>query len=60
MNEMSTSKKSKGAKKRMSGWLIALIIVVAIFIAGAICCNTIGKAQNTPKNPPQSTLEIKK
>lgn len=29
----------------MSGWLIALIVVAAVFIAGAICCNTIGKKQ---------------
>lgn len=29
----------------MSGWLIALIVVGALFIAGAICCNTIGKKQ---------------
>lgn len=28
-------------KKKMSGWLIALIVVVALFVTGAICCNII-------------------
>ena len=60
MNEMRQSKSKKEVKKKMSGWLIALIIVAVMFIAGAICCNTIGKAQGNAKNATQSSAEIKK
>jgi hypothetical protein len=35
----------------MSGWLIALIAAAAVFIAGAICCKTIGgKQRDAAKN----------
>jgi len=34
---------AKEGKKRMSGWLIALIVVAGLFLVGAICCNTIGR-----------------
>jgi hypothetical protein len=31
----------KGVGKRMRGWLIAIIIIVVLFIAGAICCSVL-------------------
>jgi hypothetical protein len=42
----------------MSGWLIALIVVVAVFAAGGICCKTISKAQ--AKQSARGAAEIKK
>ncbi len=42
----------------MSGWLIALIVVVAVFAAGAICCNTIGRAQDNSKAPVKTEQSI--
>lgn len=51
MNDATMEK----AKKKMPGWLIAVIVVVALFVVGAICCNTIGRAQ--AGNAPQSTVE---
>jgi flagellar basal body-associated protein FliL len=60
MKDTSKPKTKEGVKKKMSGWLIALIVVVVVFVAGAICCNTIGRAQDKAQNPPQSTVEIQK
>jgi hypothetical protein len=40
MNDVKPVKEEK-VKKKMSGWLIALIVVAALFITGAICCNVI-------------------
>jgi hypothetical protein len=40
MSNVKPETKEK-AKKRMPGWLIAVIVVVVIFAAGAICCNVI-------------------
>lgn len=60
MKDVNKPGAKKEGKKKMSGWLIALIVVAVLFITGAICCNTIGKAQGADKNPSQSAVEIKK
>jgi len=60
MKDISKSKTKREMKKKMSGWIIALIIVAVVFVAGAICCNTIGKAQGETKNPPPSAVDIGK
>lgn len=60
MKDTNKAEAKKGGKKKMSGWLIALIVIAVIFLAGAICCNTIGKAQGTDKSVTQSTVDIQK
>jgi hypothetical protein len=45
MNE--TTKKT--GKKKLRGWLIAIIIIIVIFGAGAICCYTFGDNGAVPK-----------
>lgn len=62
MEGTSKPNERKAGKKKMSGWLIALIVVVVLFAVGAICCNTIGKAHGAnPTNPTnQSTTNDRK
>jgi hypothetical protein len=51
----------------MSGWLIALIVVAVLVIAGVVfskpiskACNAAGKTQDATRKPSQSTVEIQK
>lgn len=55
MNGSISAKPQKEVKKKISGWIIALIVIVVVFATGAILCNTIGKAQS-PQKP--STQQI--
>jgi hypothetical protein len=44
-------------KKKLKGWLIAVIVVVAVFGIGAICCYTFG-GDNT--SVPQASVSASK
>jgi flagellar basal body-associated protein FliL len=59
------SNTKKGGRKKMSGWLIALIVVAALVLAGVIFAKPISKACNAAGNSqtttaPQSTVETEK
>lgn len=63
MNEHSNAKTKKGGKKIMSGWIIALIVVAALFAVGAVFCapwSPVHKALNAEKAPAQQVEEIRK
>lgn len=60
MDEMKSVKSKKKGIRKMSGWIIALIVVAVMFTAGAICCNTIGKTHEAAKTPVSTVAEIKK
>jgi hypothetical protein len=42
----------------MSGWWIALIVAAVIFVAGAICCNTIGRKVPNSAAAPASAVSV--
>lgn len=67
MNEQSNVKAKKGGKRKMSGWIIALIVVAVIFATGAIffdkiskACYAAGKTQEAAQNPTQITVQSDK
>jgi hypothetical protein len=67
MNDMEKKSAMKGGKKKMSGWLIALIVIAALFITGALffdkisaACYAAGKTQEPAVNPAQVTTQIDK
>lgn len=67
MNEMEKKTAKKGGKRKMSGWLIALIIVAVLFVTGALffdkisaACNAAGKTQGEAQNAPQITVQSDK
>jgi flagellar basal body-associated protein FliL len=63
MNPKDKTNFKKEVKKKMSGWLIALIVVAVLVLGGVIFAKPISKACNAAGNSqtaPQSTIEIKK
>lgn len=63
MNKCSNTETKKGGKKNMSGWIIALIVVVALFAAGAVFCapwSPVHKALNADKAPAQQVEKLNK
>jgi hypothetical protein len=42
MSDMTHAKTKREKRRKIPGWLIALMIAAALFLTGAICCNTIG------------------
>jgi Na+/citrate or Na+/malate symporter len=59
MSDMTNATAKKNGKRRLPGWAIALIVAAALFITGAICCNTI-KLPSDVKSPPASAADIVK
>jgi flagellar basal body-associated protein FliL len=62
MNNREKQETKKGGKRKMSGWIIALIVVAAIFAVGAVFCapwSPVHKAMNA-KAPAQQTEQIEK
>jgi hypothetical protein len=59
MSDMSKETVKKGGKKKMTGRIIALIVVAALFLTGAICCNTIGKGHGDTKSTSSSIVNDK-
>jgi flagellar basal body-associated protein FliL len=63
MDGKDKSNSKKEVKKKMSGWLIALIVVAVLVLAGVIFAKPISKACNAAGNAKtahRSTIEIKK
>jgi hypothetical protein len=58
MDARVRTRQKKEGKRKMPGWLIALIVVAAQFIAGGICCNTIGKSHGAAQDASQVSSDI--
>lgn len=63
MNDIEKKTAKKGGKKKMSGWLIALIVVAVLFITGALffdkisaACYAAGNTKDA-QNAPQVTIQ---
>lgn len=62
MSNMEKQTVKKGGRKKVSGWIIALIVVAALFAVGAVFCapwSPVHKALNA-KAPAQQTEQIEK
>ncbi len=49
MNAANSAKPKKEKSKKLSGWIIALIVAVVIFAAGGICCYAFGPKTAAPQ-----------
>lgn len=53
-----TIKAGGKGKKKLRGWLLALIIVVVVFAGGALCCTLATNSQNKAKALSMSAVEL--